>query len=56
MRQQTPAADDMREELAALRNELAAVRLELGDARAEFTAATATLRRDLDQLNQQLGN
>jgi uncharacterized protein YceH (UPF0502 family) len=53
---QVPATDDLRDELAAVRNELAAVRRELDDTRAQFTATTEALRRELDQLNQQLGN
>jgi uncharacterized protein YceH (UPF0502 family) len=48
--------DALREQLDSLRNELASVKRELDATRAEFATATDALRRDLSQLNQQLGN
>jgi uncharacterized protein YceH (UPF0502 family) len=50
------AGDDLREQIDSLRNELSAVKCELHATRTEFTAASDALRRELDQLNQQLGN
>ena len=44
------------EEVNSLRNELAALRHEFEAARHEFAATADALRRDFDQLNQQLGN
>jgi uncharacterized protein len=49
-------ADDLRDQVDSLREELAGVKRELETARAEFTSAADALRRDLDQLNRQLGN
>ncbi len=40
----------------ALRDELTTLRRELESARGEFTMITEELRRELDQLNRQLGN
>jgi hypothetical protein len=45
-------ADELRE----LRNELADVKRDLLAARAEFDATAQQLRRELDELNRQLGN
>jgi uncharacterized protein YceH (UPF0502 family) len=50
------SVDVVREQIDSLRNQLASVKRELDATRDEFTAAAATLRRVLDQLNQQLGN
>jgi uncharacterized protein len=44
------------DEIESLREELATMRRELEAARGEFTMVTEELRRDLDQLNRQLGN
>jgi hypothetical protein len=44
------------DEISSQRGELANLRRELEAARNEFTMVTEELRRDLDQLNQQLGN
>lgn len=48
--------DDPRDQIDSLRAELANVKRDLDVVRAEFTSATDALRRELDQLNQQLGN
>jgi hypothetical protein len=45
-------ADELRE----LRNELADVKRDLLAARAEFDATAQQLRRELEELNRQLGN
>jgi uncharacterized protein YceH (UPF0502 family) len=50
------SSDDVHDQIAALHHELAAVKRDLDAARTEFTASTDALRRDLDRLNQQLGN
>jgi uncharacterized protein YceH (UPF0502 family) len=49
-------ADALREQIDSLRDELAALKRELDAARTEFSDVTEELRRDLDQLNRQLGN
>lgn len=49
-------AGGLLEQLDSLREELAAVKRELDSARSEFAATADGLRRDLDQLNRQLGN
>jgi hypothetical protein len=43
-------------ELTAIRDELTTLRRELAATRAEFESITADLRRDLEELNRQLGN
>ena len=43
-------------EMARLRDELTALKREFQAVREEFVNTTAELRRDLEQLNQQLGN
>lgn len=48
--------DELRDEITALRQELADLKRELHEARTELTTANDSLRHDLDQLNQQLGN
>jgi uncharacterized protein YceH (UPF0502 family) len=50
------AGDSAGEEISSLREELANLRRELEATRNEFTMVTEELRRDFDQLNQQLGN
>jgi hypothetical protein len=50
------AGDDRHQQIDSLRDELAALKRELHDARHEFATTMEALRRDLDQLNQQLGN
>lgn len=49
-------AAQLRGQLDTLRDELALLRRELDEARQEFTTTADTLRRDLDSLNEQLGN
>jgi uncharacterized protein YceH (UPF0502 family) len=51
-----PAAADVDQQLDALRDELATVKGDLESARNEFAATAADLRRQLDELNRQLGN
>lgn len=46
----------LRAQLDALRDELATVKRELDSARSELTTTTDELRRDLENLNRQLGN
>jgi len=48
--------EDPRDQIDSLRAELANFKHDLDAVRAEFTSATDALRRELDQLNQQLGN
>jgi hypothetical protein len=43
-------------EIVALRDQLGALKQDLADARSEFESTAAELRRDLDELNRQLGN
>lgn len=50
------AAGGFGEELAALRETIHDLRQELADARVEFETTTAALRKELDELNRQLGN
>jgi uncharacterized protein YceH (UPF0502 family) len=50
------AAADVFHELQLLRAELTSVKRELADARGEFAGTAAELRRELDDLNRQLGN
>lgn len=53
----TPSdATDVAAQLEQLWEELAAVRRDFATARAEFTSTAEQLRRDLDELNRQLGN
>jgi hypothetical protein len=51
LRSEHPPAD-----VSALRQELATLKQELADLRTEFDTTAAELRRDLDDLNRQLGN
>lgn len=44
------------EQITALRQELSSLKQELATARAEFETTAESLRRDLQELNQQLGN
>lgn len=50
------AADEVVTDLARLRSEVSALRAEFIAARAEFESHTQALRRELDELNRQLGN
>jgi uncharacterized protein YceH (UPF0502 family) len=51
-----PASDPSSAELDSIREELATLKRELEATQSEFTMVTEELRRDLDQLNRQLGN
>jgi uncharacterized protein YceH (UPF0502 family) len=51
-----PADGRLAAEVATLREELGNLKRELAAARAEFDSTAADLRRDLDELNRQLGN
>jgi uncharacterized protein YceH (UPF0502 family) len=48
--------DSLREEIDSLRNELAVLKQDLDAARTEFTETADALKRELDDLNRQLGN
>ena len=50
------AADSLAQQLEQLRDELAAVKRDFEAARAEFDSTAQLLRRELDDLNRQLGN
>jgi hypothetical protein len=52
----SPQAEGVLQELQQLREELASVKRELAAARGEFEGALGAVRRELDQLNRQLGN
>jgi uncharacterized protein len=55
--QQIPAAqNEVGLEVARLRDELTALKREFQTAREEFVTTTADLRRELEELNRQLGN
>ena len=49
-------ADDVMAELGQLREELDAVKRDFAAARTDFASTAAQLRRELDELNRQLGN
>jgi hypothetical protein len=46
----------LREEFESLRNVVAELKQDLTAARAEFTTTADALKRELDELNRQLGN
>lgn len=48
--------DQLASEVAALREQLSDLKQELAAARADFDSTASELRRDLDELNRQLGN
>lgn len=52
----TADGDRLAAEIVALREQLSDVKQELAAARAEFESTASDLRRDLDELNRQLGN
>jgi uncharacterized protein YceH (UPF0502 family) len=52
----TPSVDRPAADLTALRAEIGDLKQELAAARADFESAISDLRRDLDELNRQLGN
>lgn len=51
-----PAAPDANAEVGHLREEIAALRREFASMRGELEASLQAMRRDLDELNRQLGN
>jgi uncharacterized protein len=51
-----PVLKELVAEVESLREELSAVKRELAAARTEFESTAADLRRELEELNQQLGN